>query len=174
MASTPFKYPREYSFPPFFTRQTNLVTLAAQRKKWSSLILDYTRHHRLFRLRVSDDSELFHNERIHRRLPPDDVRDIFDYMRRQATVEFLPGDDVVLVYWRSLDEWAALIEQYVEDTAQKGSVLTLYELTQGDATRGTELHGLDNDILIKALNVLVKRGKAQIFGHEDSLGVKFF
>lgn len=37
-----------------------------------------------------------------------------------------------------------------------------------------ELHGIDTQVLLKALNVLVKRGKAQIFGQEDSLGVKFF
>lgn len=38
----------------------------------------------------------------------------------------------------------------------------------------TEFHGLDYDLLQKALNTLVKRGKAQIFGQEDSQGVKFF
>lgn len=37
-----------------------------------------------------------------------------------------------------------------------------------------DLHGIDNEVLLKALNVLVKKGKAQIFGQEDSLGVKFF
>lgn len=37
-----------------------------------------------------------------------------------------------------------------------------------------EFHGLDTDLLQKALNILVKRGKAQIFGQEDSQGVKFF
>ncbi|PNP60195.1 hypothetical protein THARTR1_00219 [Trichoderma harzianum] len=37
-----------------------------------------------------------------------------------------------------------------------------------------EFHGMDNQVLMKALNILVKRGKAQIFGSEDSLGVKFF
>lgn len=39
---------------------------------------------------------------------------------------------------------------------------------------GTELHGLDHDVLLKALNILVKKGKAQVFGSDDSLGVKFF
>ena len=29
-------------------------------------------------------------------------------------------------------------------------------------------------MMVKALQVLVKKGKAQIFGQEDSLGVKFF
>lgn len=37
-----------------------------------------------------------------------------------------------------------------------------------------EFHGLDPDLLQKALGILVKRGKAQIFGQEDSQGVKFF
>jgi ESCRT-II complex subunit VPS25 len=37
-----------------------------------------------------------------------------------------------------------------------------------------EFHGLDQDLLQKALGILVKRGKAQIFGQEDSQGVKFF
>lgn len=49
--------------------------------------------------------------------------------------------------------------------------------TQRDANETrcvTEFHGLDSDLLQKALNVLVRRGKAQIFGQEDSLGVKFF
>lgn len=38
----------------------------------------------------------------------------------------------------------------------------------------TDFHGLDPDLLSKALQILVKRGKAQIFGQEDSQGVKFF
>lgn len=37
-----------------------------------------------------------------------------------------------------------------------------------------EFHGLDPELLLKALNILVKRGKAQIFGQDDSQGVKFF
>ncbi|KAJ2978342.1 hypothetical protein NQ176_g3868 [Zarea fungicola] len=84
------------------------------------------------------------------------------------------GYDVAFIYWKKPEEWAAVVQQYVEDTAQKGSVLTVYELSQGDGTRNTDLHGIDSDVLLKALNILVKRGKAQIFGQEDSLGVKFF
>lgn len=33
---------------------------------------------------------------------------------------------------------------------------------------------MDASLLQKSLQVLVKRGKAQIFGSDDSLGVKFF
>lgn len=37
-----------------------------------------------------------------------------------------------------------------------------------------EFYGMDIELLQRSLNVLVKRGKAQIFGSEDQQGVKFF
>lgn len=218
----PFQFPREYYFPAFFTRQTNLNTLHAQLVKWSSLVLSYCQHHRIFKLSLSptsstataatttttttasttttsstttvDTEELFHNRKLNRRLALADVREVIDFMRRDGRAEYVGGGgggdrdeargaaapagaggrDLVWVYWRTPEEWAGLIEAWVDETAQKGTVLTLYELTEGEATRGTEFHGLDQDLLQKALNVLVKRGKAQIFGQEDSQGVKFF
>ncbi|PTB68957.1 ESCRT-II complex, vps25 subunit [Trichoderma citrinoviride] len=175
-----FVFPREYSFPPFFTRQPNLAIHHAQLTKWSALVLAYARHRRLFRLVVSSaaETELFHNRAINRRLSVADIREVLDFMRKDGRAEFIRGaaaaGDVVLLYWRKPEEWAALVEAYVDETAQKGSVLTVYELTEGENTRGTEFHGMDNQVLMKALNILVKQGKAQIFGSEDSLGVKFF
>lgn len=38
----------------------------------------------------------------------------------------------------------------------------------------SEFHGMDPELLQKALSILVKRGKAQIFGQEDQQGIKFF
>ncbi|KAI1632692.1 ESCRT-II complex, vps25 subunit [Biscogniauxia mediterranea] len=240
-----FEFPREYHFPPFFTRQANLITRHSQLEKWSALILAYCRHHRIYKLSLSQSGvgggggigggitpqqqqqqqqhgELFHNRRLNRRLGAADAREIVDYMRKEGRAEYVNGGggsgsgggglggivggmtgvgggggggedggtggggggsgsgvgagagDVVWVYWKTPEEWAGLIEAWVEETAQKNTVLTLYELTEGEDTRGTEFYGLDPDILQKALQVLVKRGKAQIFGHEDQQGVKFF
>ncbi|CRK19996.1 hypothetical protein BN1708_003273 [Verticillium longisporum] len=194
----PFVFPREYSFPPFFTRQTNLTTHHAQLEKWSALILAYTQHHRIFKLTppsaassstaAADPSllpttansthntdDLFHNKTLNRRLAPADAREVLDAMRRDGRAETVARDgDAVWVYWRTPEEWAALVEAWVDDTAQKGVVVTLYELTEGDTSIGTEFHGMDPDLLLKALQVLAKRGKAQVFGQDDSLGVKFF
>ena len=115
------------------------------------------------------------------------------------------------VYWRRPEEWAEALSSWVvqfilleirsgranrefkvEETGQKNTVLTLYELTEGEtsvsqgkllqlgnrrphnAHKAVEIHGMDPDILQKSLNVLVKRGKAQVFGSEDQQGVKFF
>ncbi|KAK3941611.1 vacuolar protein-sorting-associated protein 25 [Diplogelasinospora grovesii] len=223
-----FVFPREYYFPPFFTRQTNLTTHHAQLTKWSALVLSYCRHYRIFKLSLSSTSpssttttttsssslipsnpsstltgttsttslvstattltantatsttnteELFHNRKLNRRLNLSDIREVIDFLVKDGRAEYV-GDsksgDIVWVYWRTPEEWAALIESWVDETAQRGTVLTLYELTQGENTRGTEFYGLDPELLQKALQILVKRSKAQIFGQEDSLGVKFF
>ena len=37
-----------------------------------------------------------------------------------------------------------------------------------------EFHGMDPELMLKSLQVLVKRGKAQVFGSEGQEGVKFF
>lgn len=66
------------------------------------------------------------------------------------------------------------IDIQVDETGQKNVVLTLYELTESEATMSQEFHGMDPDLLQRAMGVLVKRGKAQVFGQEDEQGVKFF
>ena len=57
-----------------------------------------------------------------------------------------------------------MIAAWVEDTGQKGVVLTLYELVQSEATERQEFYGLDMRILQRSLTTLVKKGKAQVFG----------
>ncbi|KAH7319809.1 vacuolar protein-sorting-associated protein [Stachybotrys elegans] len=177
-AEADFRFPQVHRYPAFYTRQTNLTTHHAQLLKWSALVLAYARHHRLFKLQLSAaaESDLFYNRKIDRRLAMPDIRELVDFMRKEGQAEYAtPGStDVVYVYWRTPAEWAAAVEAYVDGTGSKGSVLTVYELTDGEGTRGTELHGMDSEVLLKALNILVKKGKAQIFGQDDSLGVKFF
>jgi ESCRT-II complex subunit VPS25 len=164
MSTTPFPFPREYSFPPFFTRQTNLTTHHAQLIKWAALVLAYCRHHRLFKLSLSsaisdplatstttatttdthtDTTDLFYNRQLNRRLSLADAREVLDFLRRDGRAEPVDGTttgDVVWVYWRTPEEWAGLVEAWVDETAQRGGVLTLYELREGDATRGAGMY----------------------------------
>lgn len=149
-----FTFPREYHFPAFFTRQTNLTTHHAQLTKWSALILAYARHNRLFRLALSTapESEIFCNRRIDRRLAAADIRDVVDFMRKEGRAEFVGGgNDVVFLYWRKPEEWAGVVESYVEGTGQKGSVLTVYELTSGEGTKGNGK--LDCPIVLNRANL---------------------
>lgn len=60
------------------------------------------------------------------------------------------------VFWRKPEEWAGVLEAWVDATGQRGSVLTLYELAESDATANQEFHGIDAELLQRSLMVLVK------------------
>lgn len=83
------------------------------------------------------------------------------------------GGGKIYVYWRRPEEWAELLYQYVDATGQKGSILTLYELTESEAVQKEEWRNMDAELLRKSLNVLVRKQRAQVFGQGQELGVKF-
>ncbi len=173
-ARAPFEFPRAHDFPPMYTLQPNEATRQAQMDKWAHIVTGYCAHHHLSRLSSSAAAAgVFSNARIRRALPEAAQRDVWARLQGEGRAE-PDGAGGWLVFWRRPDEWAGLLEAWVDTTAQRGSVLTLYELAEGEATRGTDLHGLDRDVLLRALGVLVKKGRAEIFGADDSQGVKFF
>ena len=112
----PFTFPKYYSYPPFFTRQPTLTSYHAQLSKWTSLILSYCRHYRIFKLSLVSalDSELFYNKTLGWRLREVDVRDVLEYMRREGRVEFVKGGgNEVWVWWRNPEEWASAVYEWV-------------------------------------------------------------
>jgi ESCRT-II complex subunit VPS25 len=136
------------------------------------------------------DTPLFHNAQLRKRLSLRDANAVLTWMASPEggnRAEFIHtgmsgkkarvGEEEggkAWIYWRRPEEWAAVLEEWVERTGQKGTVLTLYEIVEGDASRREEFYGMDMDLMQKSLSVCVKRGKAQIFGSEGSEGVKFF
>ena len=79
------------------------------------------------------------------------------------------------IYWRRPEEWAALLEEWVERTGQRGTVLTLYEIVEGEGSAREEFRGMDVELLRMSLGVCVKRGRAQVFSSGgEGEGVKFF
>lgn len=184
ISQNPFKFPATYSFPPFFTPQPNTSTRQSQLQKWSSLIQAWCRHHRIFKLSLIEavDTPLFHNAVLRKRISLAEARNILDWM---AKTEYA-GDGgpraewdsknktAAWIWWKRPEEWAEVILDWVEGTGQKNMVLTVYELAEGEGTRLQEFHGMDPEVMLRSLNVLVKRGKAQVFGSEGQEGVKFF
>lgn len=65
-----YEIPSIYSFPPFFTRQPNAQTYAAQKAAWTNLILGYYRSKRLWRIDVNQETTekvpIFSNKQIQR------------------------------------------------------------------------------------------------------------
>ena len=53
-------------------------------------------------------------------------------------------------------------------------MLTLYELVAGEATTSCEWYGMEEAMLKRCLDVLVKQGKAAVFMVREEGGVKFF
>ncbi len=42
-----------------------------------------------------------------------------------------------MIYWRKPSEWASKLYEWVDGSGQVDTVLTLYELREGDVTEGT-------------------------------------
>ncbi|MCJ1311477.1 hypothetical protein MMC25_005149 [Agyrium rufum] len=187
-SASSFPFPPYYSFPPFWTPQPTVATRQAQLHKWSSLIQSYCRAKRIWNLTLVDalETPLFHNARLRKRLTLGEVRDVVDWMTKEEggrRAEWVgkagerlggAGGGTAWIYWRRPEEWAEVIAGWVDETGQKNTVLTLYELTEGEGVTAQEFRGMDPTLLQKSLDILVKRGKAQIFGQEDQQGVKFF
>ncbi|KAK0551132.1 hypothetical protein OC846_003418 [Tilletia horrida] len=148
--------------------------------------------------------ELFFNRTIDRRLSPSSIRTLLAHMVKQGSAAYdgpvsngrsrlasalplgvtaqtssndpstLPGR--AWIYWRRPDEWADIIYRWVSDTGQNRSIITFYELLEGDLSEGQEFRELPRPLLRQALEILVKQGKAQIFGgakEQEGEGVKF-
>lgn len=153
---TDFVFPRDYSFPPFYTIQPNLTTREKQFQKWSSFIQSYCRHHRIYRLSLIDmiSSPLFYNAELKKGLNLGDAVIIIDWMAGTAggkRAEWIGSEKTIAwIWWKRPEEWAIVLASWVseldtvcklmliiiqvDETAQKNTVLTLYELMEGEAT----------------------------------------
>lgn len=150
--STPFPFPSTYNFPPFFTPQPNSTTRHSQLQKWSSLIQSWCRHHRTYRLSLVEavDSPLFHNAALRKRLDLAEARAVVDWMTKKEEeggggqrAEWIEGasaggsmapKSVAWIWWRRPEEWADVLVDWIDATGQRGVVLTVFELVQGEAT----------------------------------------
>nr|XP_019046965.1 ESCRT-II complex subunit VPS25 [Kwoniella bestiolae CBS 10118]OCF25895.1 ESCRT-II complex subunit VPS25 [Kwoniella bestiolae CBS 10118] len=151
-----FEYPAIWSFPPFFTLQPNPSTLSHQLELWRALILRWARHERVFKVNTDSGEAggVFENKRIKREAAPDPPKQ----------------DNKYLIYWKKPDEWGDLIYTWVTDNGLNSSIMTFYEITDGDLSHTTEFYELPPPILRKALESLVKRGKAQLLEGKGEVG----
>lgn len=157
-SSSSFQPPTLFSFPPFFTLQPNPATLKTQLTAWSSLVESYCRSTRTFYL--SDDggqdstggtttSQLWGNAAIDRRLDAVGRQRVLQYMVEQgrAVWEMTGGEKQrqpslasqqqrALILWRKPEEWGRLIRDWIVSTGQDKSIMTFFELTEGEMIEG--------------------------------------
>ncbi len=83
-----------------------------------------------------------------------------------------------LLHWRRPSEWAGAIMGYVVDRGMTNSVVTVYELFEGEDTQGEPFHRLPDAVWRRAIAHLEALGRAQLFDSEGGptglSGIKFF
>ncbi|GJN91788.1 hypothetical protein Rhopal_004811-T1 [Rhodotorula paludigena] len=194
--SSGFLLPSLHAFPPFFTRQPNPQTWAHQLDQWRTLVLAWARFTRTFRIDCSHETcgaEPFANHAIKRQLSLPTLRLVLDSLvasgsaawdtttlfaggKKSATAPAGARGGAVWIYWKRPEEWATAIYDWIKETGQTNSIMTFYELTEGgDLVHTTDFYRLPTPILRKALDILIKQGKAQVLkgSGDDGDGVKF-
>uniref|UniRef100_A0A8D0BM05 Vacuolar protein-sorting-associated protein 25 n=1 Tax=Salvator merianae TaxID=96440 RepID=A0A8D0BM05_SALMN len=172
-----FEWPWQYSFPPFFTLQPNVDTRQKQLTAWCSLVLSYCRVNKIYTMTIAEaqESPLFNNWKLQRKLPLESILVVLEELRKKGNLEWLDKNkSSFLIMWRHPEEWGKLIYQWVSKNGMTNSVFTLYELSNGDDTESEEFHGLEESMLLRALQVLQQEHKAEIITLDDGRGVKFF
>ncbi|CAG9580917.1 unnamed protein product [Danaus chrysippus] len=157
--------------------QPNSETRSKQLQAWQELISEYMKATKqsTIDVRESQNSPLFNNTAIDRRLSPEGVLTVLEDMAKSGKAAPIDkSKNVWEVYWHSLDEWGNMIYNWASSNGLNNTVCTLYELREGDNTVGEEFHGLDMNILIKALKALSSNGKCELIEFDDNQGVKFF
>ncbi|KAK9785780.1 hypothetical protein WJX73_007654 [Symbiochloris irregularis] len=174
-----FSWPFFYTYPPYFTLQPVKETRQKQSALWIELILKYCRHHKVYQLTTdpSDDSPLFSNQSINRRLTQEGRSTFLTELVARGNGLWLDNNQrTCLVLWHTAEQWADIVYEWARSLGLEGSVTTVDELSTGDEVQGTELAGMPRAVLMEALKVLERRGKARIFkgAAADDDGVKFF
>ena len=177
MSETEVEWPWQYAFPPFFTLQPHPETRSKQVSAWKSLILEYCQKNKLSIIDVREAHQLplFHNSAINRKLDPTVVVSILSELSKSGNAGALDkAKHRWEIYWHTLEEWAAMIYDHVCDNGMQNSVLTLFELSQGEDVQDKEFAGIHTDVLIKALRVLEGERKCELILSDEEQGVKFF
>eukprot|EP01080_Neovahlkampfia_damariscottae_P005710 gene5710-9530_t len=155
-----FEFPPIYNLPPFFTLQPVLETQEKQMKLWTEIIVNYCKHNKMTVMNISENSHLFENKTINRKLNQKGIDIIFDSMVSSGHGEW--EDDKkqkIFVYWKSPTEWSGK-EKQLFNTGQDiflkwsnqngldgpGSLYTVYELRQGETGEGAEFYELEESI----------------------------
>eukprot|EP01027_Heterolobosea_sp_BB2_P010074 GEZU01014825.1.p1 GENE.GEZU01014825.1~~GEZU01014825.1.p1 ORF type:complete len:159 (+),score=43.32 GEZU01014825.1:136-612(+) len=155
-------------------------TRQKQCELWSDLILQYCKSKKIYFIEVdaAEKSPLFNNATIGRKCSREAIICFLDYMASQGKACWIDrkSPNKCLIYWKTPREWANIIFQWAIDNGFTDTVCTLWELQHGESTERTEIHGIDGDVLRKALQVLEEDHKAEIFrgSSADADGIKFF
>jgi len=156
--------------------QPHEETRRNQIKVWAEIFLKYLKHLNKFTINVNDtELALFRNGDINRNLTQDTILTILEYLQSVGHAEPIDKKrNEWLVYWYTIEDYANMIYEWIQNTGQLHTVCTLYEISSGESTSSLNFHGIDEQVLLKALKYLETKEKCELINIDDSFGCKFF
>ncbi|KAL8241732.1 hypothetical protein R6Q59_012034 [Mikania micrantha] len=171
-----YKLPHFFHYPPYFTLQPVRETREKQIQLWKELILDYCRARKIFVIGLEEDFPLFSNLAIERSLNHEAREAFLSAIVLDGRAEWMDKNHrQCLILWHRIKDWADIILHFVKENGLEDSVMTVEEIRTGIESRGTDIHGMDRGVLVRALKLLENKGKLAIFKgtSTDDEGVKF-
>lgn len=93
---------------------------------------------------------------------------------RNAEIVGAKNSGTYEIYWLTVDEWSNVIYSWAVNAGMTNSVLTFFELLNGDDTRDQQFYQLNEQVFMKALKHLEGKGKCEVMEIDGNYGVKFF
>lgn len=158
--------------------QPHAETRTKQVSAWRNLVLEYFKASKKSTLDIREANTLpvFNNTNINRKLDPTFLSVILSDLQRTGNAAPIDKHkNRWEIYWHTLEEWGSIIYNYVSGKGFVNTVMTLYELSEGEDVHDEEFFGLESEVLIKALRKLESRGKCELIVADEQVeGVKFF
>ena len=166
-------------WPFFYTIQVHAPTRTRQLKLWNELVLQYAQSKEAYSVGFDDllESTVCVNAKINRRLSREGLRAVLKYMVSIETAEYVTeAQDRVFIFFKSLQGLAEGTYKWADRTGRIGSVEAVLDMCLEEEFKEEVFYKVPIEVLLKALRLLEKEGKAQVFysDNTDSYGVKFF
>lgn len=138
-------------------------------QSWSAIVLDYSRIFVIHIININDlrSGHPFNNKKLGKRLTLGQVRSIIDHLVHQNIARWLDEETKTRarIYWKSNEEWADSLLDFMIDTGRVVEVHSLYDLTQMDQKWGD----LPADDLIIVCEMLIERKVARWLNKEKTI-----
>ena len=171
------KFPDYFSWPSFFTLQTNGEVRRKQIHMWIDLVLKFCQDNKVWKLTPElFSTNLGQNPKINRKLNQNDIGVIFQSLVSVKKAMFVnqKKQDDIYILWKSMNEW----EQYLYNAAMNRQSIdkleTLDYIIEDDDNKNEEYYNMDKNMLIDILKSLEKKGKCGLVKDgENYIAVKF-
>lgn len=126
----------------------------------------------------TNGKSIFKNDQIERVVPNEFIIEILEYLIKSNVGEWIDPKNKnhgILIYWHTVEEWSQILYDWIDNTGQQSTIMTIYEIRKGDLAIHQEFYGMQHLMMVRVLEQLVKLGKASIMKGDDNkiCGVKF-